>query len=285
MRGITRRTSNVLVLVWHRVDPSGPAEHEIVRSLPSDVFDRQLSELGDLGTFCSLQDIAHGTDACDGPAIVVTFDDDWGGYVEHVLPVLQSHGVSATFFLSGRTLGGLGPTWWEALEHEIRTDGVVRVAGRLGLTAKSPSELARQVQGTDLSRQIEERHAERGSTMSTQAIGELRDAGMTIGFHTRGHLDLATLSGAELARELTTGRNDLAKIAGQPVDLLAYPHGRTNPAVQRAARQSGFARAFGSDGKAHRRDALPFEMSRWEPIESAGASFRSQVAARLLNAR
>jgi len=283
VRGALRRTPRVLVLLWHRIDPAGPRHFEIVRSLPSEVFDAQLTELASIGDIRTLDQVANGDVATDRPTFALTFDDDWMGYNDHVVPVLKSHGLTGTFFLSGRMLDSTGPTWWEALEFEILDEGFDAVCARLGITAATPGELAGQAQGTPLSVQIEQKHAERQPAMTADEITKLIDDDMQVAFHTRGHRDLPTLDADELASELRNGRDQLAELTGEPIDLIAYPHGRTNAAVEQATRKAGYRRAFTTTGRSHKTDGeLPFEISRWDPVVASGARFRTKLAKRLL---
>lgn len=285
VRSALRRTPRVLVLLWHRIDPAGPSDFEIVRSLPSEVFDDQLAELASIGEIRTLEQVANGDIAEGRPTFALTFDDDWMGYNDHVVPVLKSHGLTGTFFLSGRMLDNIGPTWWEALEFEIVDEGFEAVCSRLGITASTPGELAGQVQGTPLSVEIEKRHADRQPAMTADEITKLVGSGMQVAFHTRGHRDLPTLDADELATQLREGRGQLAELTGEPIDLIAYPHGRTNAAVERATREAGYRRAFTTTGRAHKTDgALPFEISRWDPVVASGARFRTKLAKRLLAA-
>lgn len=280
-----RRTPRVLVLLWHRIDPAGPRDFEVVRSLPTDVFDAQLAELASIGDIRTLDQVADGDVATDRPTFALTFDDDWMGYNDHVVPVLKSHRLTGTFFLSGRMLDGIGPTWWEALEFEILDDGFEAVCSRLGIAAANPGELAAQVQGTVLSSELEQRHAHRQPAMTAAEITQLVNDGMQVAFHTRGHRDLPTISADDVADELRIGREQLAELTGAPIDLLAYPHGRTSPTVEQAARAAGYKRAFTTTGHAHKIDQeLPFEISRWDPVAAAGARFRIRLAKRLLSA-
>lgn len=257
----------------------------MVRSLPSETFDQQLAELASLGTIKPLRAVAEGDIAASGPTFALSFDDDWHGYNEHVVPILAAHGVTATFFLSGRMLANLGPTWWEALEVEIREDGLRATAGRLGLVGSTPAELAKQIQGTPLSREIEARHAALGPVMNTAEVQKLSASGQDVRFHTRAHRDLPTLAADELNDEMQIGRQELAALANQPMDLLAYPHGTTSDDVQAAARDAGFIRSFTTNGRAHKASDLPFEMGRWDPVAVAGPEFRTHVAARLVRAQ
>ncbi len=66
--------------------------------------------------------------------------------------------------------------------------------------------------------------------------GDMRDllgAGFEFGSHSRRHLDLTTLSPADLHAELSESQYQLVSELGVPARFFAAPYGRTNPAVRR----------------------------------------------------
>jgi peptidoglycan/xylan/chitin deacetylase (PgdA/CDA1 family) len=69
-------------------------------------------------------------------------------------------------------------------------------------------------------------------------LGELRELaqrGVELGAHGVAHTDLTALDDDALERELALGRQRLAELAGAPVEALAYPFGRFDERVRRAA--------------------------------------------------
>ena len=210
----------------------------------------------------------------------VSFDDDDPGHTLIALPLLRSLHVSATFFLSGRAMHGLGPYWWISLEQRIAEDGLPNVCRMLGVTADSPAELAARCEGTSLTDRLE-RGTPTSHHMEIRDVRALVDAGMSVGFHTVGHRVLTMLSADELANELDRGRRALADAAGTPVTLLAYPHGRANARVALAARAAGYEAAFASGGRPISNGANRFLLGRWEPNTGGIDEFVAEVALRL----
>lgn len=82
------------------------------------------------------------------------------------------------------------------------------------------------------------------ATIDKGALLALRAAGMDIGSHTVTHPDLTTVDDAALAAELGDSRPILENILGEPVETFAYPYGRYDLRVTRAAMQSGYLAAF-----------------------------------------
>jgi O-antigen ligase/peptidoglycan/xylan/chitin deacetylase (PgdA/CDA1 family) len=106
------RPGDVSILLYHRVGRGG---REI--DLPADVFDRQIAALGSGGRVVGLGDaLGDG-----GGGVVVTVDDGFRDFHEHVLPALVRHGVPAVLYLAtGLVTEEGGPpdglTWAHLLE-------------------------------------------------------------------------------------------------------------------------------------------------------------------------
>lgn len=84
----------------------------------------------------------------------------------------------------------------------------------------------------------------RDQYLTREDVRALEAAGMDIGGHTSSHRDLTTLPEAELQRETTGSRRELAELLGHPVDFFAYPFGRHNTKAVAAVRQAGYRVAF-----------------------------------------
>lgn len=271
------------VLVYHRVGPDGPAPHEIVPTLASSRFEAQVRALADLGDLVSLPQLLDPPQTYDRPRFAITFDDDHTCHVRHVLPILDRLGVSATFFLSGRAMHDLPPYWWIPLEESIRTEGLAGTCSRLGLKSDSlPALLAQLEPMRDLRGLTARLPRVEGSVMSVDDIRTLARAGMTIGFHTLHHPMLTMLAGSDLEQALTWGKQELADVSGQAVDLLAYPYGQCNAQVADAARRAGFRAAFRTGGLPNTHHSDGVCLGRWDPEQRPAASFASAVTLRLL---
>ncbi len=80
--------------------------------------------------------------------------------------------------------------------------------------------------------------------LSAAQILELVDAGFEIGSHSNTHRDLTTLDESEVVADLRRSREALEDLIGRPVTMLAYPGGRHDERVRRAARTVGFEQSF-----------------------------------------
>ena len=83
------------------------------------------------------------------------------------------------------------------------------------------------------------------SMLSLGQVAELDADGVEIGAHSHLHPQLDTLDAACLDRELSVPRQILEQTLGHQVDLYAYPHGYSSPAVRARTRRAGYRAAFG----------------------------------------
>ena len=137
-------------------------------------------------------------------AAALTFDDGFVSLHEHALPVLAREQLPATVFLVAQTLSAAGQP----------VDWV-------------------DTAGTEPLR-----------TLTLDQVLEMQDAGVDFQSHSWAHRDLTQLSADECVRDLRDSRELLSELLGRPVTLLAYPRGRHNAAVRRAAAQAGYTHAF-----------------------------------------
>lgn len=240
LRGASRRQRGI-ALVWHRVAPAGAQPHEVVPTVATETFERQLDLIAELGEVVPLAQLEQPAEL-DRPRFALTFDDDDPGHVRFTLPVLAARGLPATFFLSGRWRYAGGPYWWEVLEDAIRREGVSAVARRYGLSSQlTPMRLAEALAGTAAARHLaDEGHRREGPTMQAADAAALVKAGMEIGFHTVDHPVLPLLTTDALHDALDRGRSELSTELGTPVLRLAYPHGRADRRVARIAATLGY---------------------------------------------
>jgi peptidoglycan/xylan/chitin deacetylase (PgdA/CDA1 family) len=134
----------------------------------------------------------------------LTFDDGFASVHQHALPILRHRGILATVFLVARTLAG----------DDRPPDWV-------DIPPPSPA-----------------------PALTRDQVLELREAGFRFGSHSFGHLDLTTLPPEECEADLRHSREILEELLREPVRLLAYPRGRHDEGVRRAAARAGFTHAF-----------------------------------------
>jgi peptidoglycan/xylan/chitin deacetylase (PgdA/CDA1 family) len=115
-----RRPGDLSILVYHRV---GVGEREI--DLPLADFERQMAYLSERERVLTLDQALED----DGGGVVVTIDDGFRDFHEHVVPVLERHGVPAILYLAtGLVEDGSADDrlTWSNLEDAVAT-GLVTV--------------------------------------------------------------------------------------------------------------------------------------------------------------
>jgi peptidoglycan/xylan/chitin deacetylase (PgdA/CDA1 family) len=210
----------------------------------------------------------------------VTFDDDDPSHARYALPVLRELEIPATFFLSGRSLHGLGAYWWTRLQQSVEELGLEEAGRRIGHTGRTLEEVARACRADAFVRELETNGAV--PTMSVDEIRLLANAGMTIGFHTIRHPRLTKLSRPELATALIEGREELADVAGQEIEYLAYPYGAADARVAAMARRLGYRAAFTVGNRPMDASVDPMLVMRWQPGLATAERLVAEAAMRLM---
>ncbi|MEA2397835.1 MAG: hypothetical protein QOK25_1391 [Thermoleophilaceae bacterium] len=208
--------------------------------------------------------------------VAVTFDDDLASHATHAAPALQRAGAPATFFLCGASLDGPHAFWWDRLQRALDR----------GVDLPPPADAHRPIRATGLL--VEELPAaERqafaeclaelagpdpdDSGIRAEQVTALAAAGLEIGFHTRGHHRLTQLGDEDLARELREGAEQLAGLAGGPLETIAYPHGRADDRVAAAAAAAGYRAGFTTEPRAVTPTSDPLRLGRLgAPLDSVG---------------
>jgi peptidoglycan/xylan/chitin deacetylase (PgdA/CDA1 family) len=284
-RSIAAARGRSLVLVYHRVAADGAEPSSLVPSVPQARFRRQVQALGELGEIVPLAKLLGARHRPLRCRFALTFDDDYRSHAESVLPVLSGLGVHGTFFLSGRSLHGLGPYWFEVLEWLIDTRGPQEVAGRLGVPLSSPIELAVACERDPKRQRLLEQAAEQPPAHLRPDQLRALAATMTVGFHTLRHPALPVLSDDALARALTEGRHELTGVTRRPLRLFAYPHGKADHRVAAQVQAAGYTAAWTGQPDAMRPGDDPFLLGRWEPGPATVDDFLVKVAVRLHRSR
>jgi peptidoglycan/xylan/chitin deacetylase (PgdA/CDA1 family) len=273
---------HALVLVFHRITAENDPRQALIPSVPAHLLRQQLEALLEAGQIVGLEELVHPHSDWYRPRFALTFDDDWITHYERALPILQDLGVSATFFLSGRSLHRLGPLWFERLDGMIADRGIQAVARWLGVDTDDPEQVATLCENEpSLQERIEELSEQEVQRLGRVEIAALADAGMTIGFHTLQHPLLSRLSDSALDEALVRGRRELEVATGYPIRLFAYPHGKADPRAMSRLPTAGFVAACTGRPSPVRPGHNPYLLGRWEPGPICLDRFVISVAARL----
>jgi peptidoglycan/xylan/chitin deacetylase (PgdA/CDA1 family) len=284
-----------IVLMYHSIAvEQGCRNRELVPALARAAFHehvRHLSRRYRVVRASELPRAVRTRRRGDRIPVSITFDDDLSSHVDEAAPILRTHDVSASFFLTGASLSGPYEFWWERLQRAVDRgvspkelvvllpdrDGYAdldihdlgQVVERLGPSDRAGfAEALRRINGPD----------RLSSGLRADGVRALVDDGFEIGFHTRRHDPLTGLSDDELERALSTGREDIEHVAGRRLTGIAYPHGAADDRVAGVAERSGYEVGFTChhgpvDGRAN--DRL---LNRVETFASSRGAFALELA-------
>jgi peptidoglycan/xylan/chitin deacetylase (PgdA/CDA1 family) len=277
-----------LVLVYHAVaERQGAVSVELVPAHGLPLFRRQLRHLRRWYRVVDAETIVAATRSRRRGGrfpVAVTFDDDLQSHVRTALPILAAEGVSATFFLCGASLERPFSFWWERLQRAFdekkELPALVELGAEHGIrhVAERVERLPPD-QLDDLARELGDLLGPDPAVagLRQSSVVELVRAGMSVGFHTRQHYSLPSLPDDELDRALVAGRKELESVVGRKLDLIAYPHGRSDDRVAAAAERAGFAAGFTGTGRAVTTETQPLSIPRVSPAYRSAGHFSLQV--------
>jgi len=295
---LTARRAGVAV-VYHTVaQRTGEPRNELVPPHGVDLFDAQILHLRRKYRIVPAAELpaaaASRRRGARFPA-AITFDDDLPEHVRFALPVLERHGATATFFLTGATLDAPYSFWWERLQRAIDRGAPIRSPSEGEAQVIAHNEIRRVgwevewLEPVDRARWADELLGAAGpdpadAGLRRDGVRRLAAAGMTIGFHTLHHPVLSRLSESTLSAALTDGRKELAAAARTSIDFLAYPHGQATSAVAAAAQAAPYAAAFATGGRPITLSSDRFLLQRWEPGALRTDDLAAAIALRLMRA-
>lgn len=229
--------------------------------------------------------------ADDRPAIVLTFDDGMRNNFEQAVPLLEKHGMKATFFIVAGVFDGMRYLWNHRLCYQLyalpdsaRPGGMAALpedSQGLGLASRRWRAARRQVERCKrlphaelqaLLATSEARFQEAGLAFAEWFDREFRladaeqvrarPACVEYGSHTLSHPILtAGLSEAELDVEVAGSRRRLQEETGLPIDTFCFPNG-DNDARVRAAVAASYRLACTTVAGMHRRGEDPVRIRR-----------------------
>lgn len=239
--------------------------------------------------------------------LVITFDDGYADNHDIALPILQRHGLCASFFVATGFLNG-GRMWNDTLIEAIRlTRASSWDLGGLGLPGLGQIPLhsvtekraaikavigackylaapARSRAVADIARKADVALPD-ALMMQDAQVQQLHRAGMEVGGHTVNHPILARLPLEAARQEIVAGKQALEVLLQSPITSFAYPNGRPGqdylPEHVDLARAAGFTTAVSTAaGAASARSDL-LQLPRFTPWDQAPWAFALRMARNL----
>jgi len=114
-----------LILMYHRVTEDRPDPWELC--VTPKHFAEHLEVLRDLAYPLRLSGLLESLDkgGLHDRTVVVTFDDGYADNLHQAKPILERHGIPATFFLSSGCIGSDREFWWDELEQLLFQPGTL----------------------------------------------------------------------------------------------------------------------------------------------------------------
>jgi len=237
-------------------------------------------------------------------AACITFDDGYADNHHIARPILQRHGLNATFFIATGFLDG-GRMWNDTIIETARRSPLPLLnLSNLGLGCHPLGSIAqRQAAIAALIAQIKyQPFAERVAIteqlahqaqvqapndlmMTSFEVKAMRQAGMVIGAHTVSHPILARLSDAQARDEIASSKRCLEQLLGERVGLFAYPNGKPgedySPANVEVVRALGFDAAVSTKWGTTTNDDDLFQIRRFTPWDQSRLRFGARLLSNL----
>ena len=260
---------NLSILALHRIAPLPDENYPFVKGVIScdvDMFDRQLAFVKKHFNVINFRDVLQIHEAeNDIPpnSLILTFDDGYADNYTQMLPVLESHGLTAVVFLATHYIETGELFWVDKLAFAVNrcspcrlsflsdryvfdiTDGnreqVRRKIGHLCATVDF-SEHMQIMQELDEQVEIKlsEEDYELARPLTWGEVAALEKAGVEIGSHTVMHGFLDRMSFPEIERELRESKEAIDKQLSEPAITVCYPAGKYTREVLDLARQCGY---------------------------------------------
>ncbi|GAB1720555.1 MAG: Polysaccharide deacetylase [Nitrosospira sp.] len=287
------RRGRLSILIYHRVlaqaDPLFPEGGDM------ESFDQQMGLLTDCFRVIPLADAVRGLRSGSLPAraACITFDDGYADNAEIALPILQKHGIPATFFVSSGVLDG-GRMWNDTVIELVRcAPGNTLDLGGLNLGSFPIETIMQRRHAIDrligalkhlppASRQsridqmcsVISVNLPDNLMMTSEQIRLLHGAGMEIGGHTVFHPILASTEKSAARAEIANGKEMLEGIICAPVRFFAYPNGKPErdylPEHVAMIRELGFEAAVSTAYGAARPGDDLYQLPRFTPWDRGG---------------
>jgi peptidoglycan/xylan/chitin deacetylase (PgdA/CDA1 family) len=280
------------ILIFHRVlstpDTLFPDEPDVVR------FDLMAGWLKEWFNVLPLDEAVTRLIRGELPAraAAITFDDGYADNLLNAAPILQKHGLHATFFIATGFLEG-GLMWNDTIIESIRGTlspeldcsflnlGVVAVGSteqkQLALKRIIPAikYLPGELRAEAVNRLAEQCRVPLPETLmlSKTQLRELRQTGMSIGAHTVSHPILSRLDSATAREEIAASRDTLSDLLGERITLFAYPNGKLGadylPAHAEIVHSFGFDAAVTTNWGTGRFESDRFQLPRFTPWDNS----------------
>ena len=285
------------ILIFHRVlaetDPLFPSEATL------QSFDWQMALVKSLFNVLPLPEAVSRLSAGTLPAraAAITFDDGYADNYTHALPLLQKHGLHATFFIATAYLDG-GRMFNDTVIESVRNTQLAHLdLGDMQLGSYELGSIAakrhairqilpkikyllpdeREATAAQVAARAEVENLPNDLMMTSGQLKSLHAAGMEIGGHTHRHPILAKLDREAAQKEIATGKAMLEGLLGSRVSMFAYPNGKPGtdylPEQASIVRELGFDAAVSTSHGVSTRNSDSYQLARFTPWDAKPTAY------------
>ena len=266
--------NGLLVLNYHRIgEPGGSLFDPGLWSASADEFDWQLKFLKSNFDVIGPSELNAALNDRAARCVLITFDDGYRDNFDVAFPILKSHGLTATWFITSGFIDDKFLAWWDEISWMVRTTDQKScdlpnwlresvdltnssvALKRLLYVYKRLTFADTQTFLNDLGTAAQTGRAPCETAadlwMTWDMLREMLAAGMTIGGHSVTHPILSSLDTQQQHEEISTCRQRLEEQLNVPIETFSYPVGRqfaVNSEVISSVKQAGFRFAFSHYG-------------------------------------
>ncbi len=267
-----------VIVMYHYVRDAEKTPFPGIKACPIDRFEEQVGYLSKTHTCVTLGEYRERRhERTEKPYAVLTFDDGVRDHLDTVVPILNQHGVPATFFIITKCLEGqwvapvhkvhfllsqLDPSvFLSELESLLAARGAHAyvatvppqvnnrwddpVTARLKyLVASLPNDVKELVLAEIGTKHLgDEADFARSLYISPKEVLEMHANGFEIAAHTHTHRLLTQLSEVEQRFEITESIRILRECIQSPIRSFSYPNGVWSPFAESVLVEEGVAAA------------------------------------------
>ena len=241
------------VLMFHRV--AGTADRPELLAFPLNHFRELVRHAAQRYQLAAWPDaVAAARTPAAQPVMVLTADDGYADQANLLWPCVHEVGGRLVLFVTRDPMVRQTPFWWDVAHAANAAAEPPPALDRAGLLAPSARSLSigkqmKRLGTAALTAKVHELTKQLGDApigpraLTTEDARRIAAEGATLGGHGVTHASLTMCDDAELASEVR-GSRDLDAIAGEHVDVFAYPTGWYDARVTRAVADAGFTWAF-----------------------------------------
>jgi peptidoglycan/xylan/chitin deacetylase (PgdA/CDA1 family) len=292
-----RKGAAARILYYHRVNDDN---NDFFPALSTSLFDEQMRFISRHYKVVSLTDLVKrlGEDSPE-PVVAVTFDDGYQDNYHNAFPILKRYGVPATIFLTTGSLDTREPMWFERLAHAVKQspkeliDLEIDIPRRFRMRTHAERldshgrifSLLRVLPNQDRERWLTLILKELAAPADSELYGKMltwdqvrlmRGSGIDFGGHTVTHPFLSTMTGEQVAWEVSECKRRIEEELQAAVPHFAYPSGREEDFGswnKSLVRDAGYQAAVSTIWGMNYRSTDLMELRRGGPWEQLTALF------------